>query len=386
MSEYQYYEFVAIDRSLTPKQMVELRACSSRASITPTSFVNEYHWGGLKADPDVWMRRYFDAHIYVTDMCVCCFMVSVPREIFDGVTLSAYATKSSISVIGSESHWTIVWNLNESENYDRFSEDDGRGWMARLISLRDELLQGDLRSLYLGWLAGVTIGEVKASGREPIPPAGLSQLTPAQQALVEFLEIHPDLVTAAAQGDVGVSAEPDEVDMQMNAWIANLPPEDSRQSLKLLLSGHARLAERQLKIRFLTSQRERSVTRTTEPGLRTVANLWELAKSAGAIRQKLEVEQRIRLETDKLVKREAYLRTLAADFDRYWLVVDKKAERGISSAYDEATRAIIELAEAYRLCSSNVEWNHALQKFMVRHDKRGALVRRLVEAGLWKKL
>jgi len=42
MSEYQYYEFVVIDEPLTPKQMTELRARSSRASITPSSFVNDY--------------------------------------------------------------------------------------------------------------------------------------------------------------------------------------------------------------------------------------------------------------------------------------------------------------------------------------------------------
>lgn len=42
MSEYQYYEFLAIDEPLNPKQVVGLRTCSSRASITPTSFVNDY--------------------------------------------------------------------------------------------------------------------------------------------------------------------------------------------------------------------------------------------------------------------------------------------------------------------------------------------------------
>src|SRR5437879_11861367 len=39
MSKYQYYEFVAIDEPLTPKQMAELRSRSSRASITSTSFI-----------------------------------------------------------------------------------------------------------------------------------------------------------------------------------------------------------------------------------------------------------------------------------------------------------------------------------------------------------
>ena len=79
MSEYQYYEFVAIDEPLTPKQMAELRARSSRASITPTSFVNDYQWGNLKGDPVDWMRRYFDAHVYVANWCTCCLYLRVPR-------------------------------------------------------------------------------------------------------------------------------------------------------------------------------------------------------------------------------------------------------------------------------------------------------------------
>jgi hypothetical protein len=41
MSEYQYYEFQAIDRPLSVKEMSELRSCSTRARITPTSFVND---------------------------------------------------------------------------------------------------------------------------------------------------------------------------------------------------------------------------------------------------------------------------------------------------------------------------------------------------------
>ena len=40
MSEYQYYEFQAIDRRLSDKEMQELRSHSTRAQITPTSFVN----------------------------------------------------------------------------------------------------------------------------------------------------------------------------------------------------------------------------------------------------------------------------------------------------------------------------------------------------------
>ncbi len=51
MSEYQYYEFRAIDRLLTDRQMQELRAISTRAAISRTSFSNYYTFGDLKANP-----------------------------------------------------------------------------------------------------------------------------------------------------------------------------------------------------------------------------------------------------------------------------------------------------------------------------------------------
>ena len=42
MSEYQYYEFVAIDRALTNAEQSKLRAVSTRGRITASSFVNHY--------------------------------------------------------------------------------------------------------------------------------------------------------------------------------------------------------------------------------------------------------------------------------------------------------------------------------------------------------
>ena len=38
--------------------MDELRALSTRAEITPTSFTNTYHWGDFKGNPAALMDRY----------------------------------------------------------------------------------------------------------------------------------------------------------------------------------------------------------------------------------------------------------------------------------------------------------------------------------------
>ena len=385
MSEYQYYEFIAIDEPLTPKQMAELRSRSSRASITPTSFVNDYQWGNLKGDPVDWMRRYFDAHVYVANWCTCCLYLRVPRGAFDAETLRTFQTETVFSVDGTKTHWLLEWELSESNNYDRFAEEDGRGWMGRLTPLRDELLRGDMRSLYLGWLAGVSAGEVDEEATEPPPPPGLSRLTAAQHSLAEFLEVDEDLLTAAGLSDQQATKPDSKSDAELDAWIAELPTAEKAAMLKLLLTGHAQQAERRLKLRFLAWQREQRPIGEPEPRRRTVAELQKLAASAAETRKKQEAAQRKRAEAERQAKRETYLRTLAADFDQCWRNADKRAERGIASAYEEVKCALVDLSEAYRLCASRSDFDRKLAQFMARHGKRGALVRRLADAGLWKK-
>jgi len=86
MSEYQYYEFQAIDRPLTEKEMGELRSCSTRARITPTSFVNGYSWGSFKGDEDTWMEKYFDAFLYLANWGTHIFKLRLPTRLLDAKT------------------------------------------------------------------------------------------------------------------------------------------------------------------------------------------------------------------------------------------------------------------------------------------------------------
>lgn len=92
MSEYQYYEFAAIDRPLTRAEMAQLRAVSTRAEITPAGFVNHYEWGDLKADPADWMRRYFDTFVYTANWCSCRLSVRVPLSTFRKAQLKSFVS------------------------------------------------------------------------------------------------------------------------------------------------------------------------------------------------------------------------------------------------------------------------------------------------------
>ena len=86
MSEYQYYEFQAIDRPLNKKEMDELRSFSTRARISPTSFVNDYSWGSFKGDEDKWMERYFDAYLYLANWGTHVFKLRLPAKLLPAAT------------------------------------------------------------------------------------------------------------------------------------------------------------------------------------------------------------------------------------------------------------------------------------------------------------
>jgi hypothetical protein len=381
MSEYQYYEFAAIDRPLTAAEMTQLRKVSTRGQISSSSFVNHYEWGGLKADPAEWMRRYFDAFVYTANCCSCRLSLRLPLATYRETDLRAFAAGAALTIEASDEHWIIHWLLDESENHDRFEMEDGSGWMGRLAPLRDELLRGDLRPLYLGWLASA--GHLHDNVLEPQPPAGLSDLTLPQQALTEFIEVDPDLLAAAAAGSPRAAAEDSTQAATIDAWLAGWSREEMAALLKLVALGQGREAERRIRTRLATwLTAERPMTPASAPR-RSLAQLGELARSASGVRRERQAQELALKEAESRRQREASLRLLMADVGQRWAAVDALARRGSASGYEQAVRALKDLDEGYALTSSRKEFDRALRRLLVRHATRGALLRRLTDAGLW---
>ena len=178
MSEYQYYEFRALERPLNKSEQAELHSCSSRATITSSRFVNEYHWGDFRGEPEEWMRRYFDAHLYFANWGSSSLMLRLPLSALDNTLLAEFVQPTlsdagsgfadALELISTAEHWVLVWRFNDDSGYsDRFCDEEGAEWLDRLLPLRDELLGGDSRPLYLGWLARVCAGELGDEDVEP---------------------------------------------------------------------------------------------------------------------------------------------------------------------------------------------------------------------------
>lgn len=210
MSEYQYYEFQAVDRPLTVGEMRELRACSTRATITSTRFVNHYEWGSFKGDPIAWMEKYFDAFLYVGNPGIRWLMLRFPEDALDLRTARTYckgtSPSDSASVLARDG-FVILSFGSEDDSGDW--DDDGSGWLASLITLRANILAGDRRALYLAWLLFVQPGETKANSAEPPVPPGLGQLTASLTAFADFLRLDNELVAQAARRSMSVAADQD---------------------------------------------------------------------------------------------------------------------------------------------------------------------------------
>ncbi|MES3024544.1 MAG: hypothetical protein V4857_23495 [Pseudomonadota bacterium] len=383
MSEYQYYEFAAIERPLTRDEIDELRSSSSRATISATRFRNEYNWGDLHVDPADWMRRFFDAFVYSANWRTCQFSLRLPKDALAERELMQFAGGDSCSATASDTHWIIDWSLDEGWDDERFCMEDGPGWMGQLAPLRDELLRGDLSALYLGWLASAALGDIDDDETEPDVPAGLSRLSSAQQSLVAFLEIDPDWLAAAAACSADAPDWND--DDSVETWTAGLSKNDMCSVFQLLLQGETQQAERRVKSEFLLWQKESKGDAASIVKPRTVAELRSAAATVESLRLEQEARAQALEDARRREQREATLMALMANVDQSWEAVERYVETGKPASYDLAISALASLADAYAFVSKKQEFDEALRLFVLRHAKRVGLMRRLVQAGLWRK-
>jgi hypothetical protein len=195
MSEYQFYEFAAVDKPLNEKDMQALRKLSSRAQITPSSFVNEYNWGDFKGNPLKLVEKYFDAFLYVANWGTRWMMLKAPRNLVDVDLVKKYCLGDS-AVVHEKGDHLIFEFTSETDDYEW---EEGEGWLSSMILLRADILNGDYRLLYLAWLFCVQLEEMEDDELEPPVPPNLADLNAPLKTFVDFMRIDTDLVAVASE-------------------------------------------------------------------------------------------------------------------------------------------------------------------------------------------
>ncbi|WFE26845.1 hypothetical protein O7623_26820 [Solwaraspora sp. WMMD791] len=276
MSEYQFYDFLAIDRPLDKRQQAELRELSTRAEITATSFTNSYEWGDLKADPLAMVEEYFDAHLYFTNWGTRQLVLRLPLRLLDLTTAQQYCWAEPAEAYQSDDHLILNFTSSDEDADDDSIDRDGEGWLADIVGVRDQLAAGDHRALYLAWLFLIQGGEFGDEATEPPVPAGLGRLTGALREFAEFLRIDPDLIAAAAQASAPVTPQAAADPAELAGWVAQLPIEAKDTALVELLCGDGPTVTAELRRRFRADTGKLAENTVTS---RTIGQLLDIAES-----------------------------------------------------------------------------------------------------------
>lgn len=221
MSEYQYYEFQAIDRPLGEADREALRGLSSRAQITATSFTNHYNYGDFKGNRRELMTRWFDLHLYVANWGTRQLMVRLPKRLLDRDRLDALLMGTDLATVTEAGENLILDICDGGEDAEHVDWEDGSGWLSALAPLRADLLSGDWRLVYLIWLTGVEQGHVRDEALEPLP--GIAPLNGGLKAFADFFRIDADLVQAAAEMPRGCAQNEKPSSAALRKAIAAMP-------------------------------------------------------------------------------------------------------------------------------------------------------------------
>ena len=381
MSEYQYYEFRAIDRSLNAKEQSELRACSTRARITATSFINEYSWGNFKGNPNAWMEKYFDAFLYLANWGTRELQLRLPSSLLPIETAIAYCYTDCASV--REKNGRIILSL-VSEEEPEGEWEEGEGWLSSIIPVRAELARGDYRCLYLAWLLSVQQGEVDGEEEEPAVPDGLGELSGSVVSFADFLRIDRDLLHAAAQTSLPFNlGRPTREDVF--AWIRALSAGEKDDFLvRLMMEEEAHLGA-EMHRKFLEEKRQdghpspKDRKRTVGELIRAGDEYREERRKAAA---KNAAEKKARRGAEKAALREKHLDTIASREAETWLQVDHLIATKQPGRYNEATFLLIDLRDVATRKGKMKEFTERVTLLRNQHEKKPSLLKRLEKAGL----
>jgi hypothetical protein len=380
LSEYQYYEFLALDRPLDEADRKALRALSTRARITATSFTNSYEWGDFKGDPVDLMERWFDLHLYLTNWGTHRLMIRLPKRLVDQHRLGDLLNGVDCVVLMASGENLIVDALCEDlEPEDDW--DDGSGWLAELAPLRADVLGGDLRLFYLLWLTAVEGDAVDADATEPLP--GIGPMTEALHAFARFFGIDQDLVAAAAERS-GMPAEGTPQPDAVRRLVARLPDREKTGLLARLVQGDAHVAS---ELRAFVRDRLASETSGARPAvaLRTVG---ELRARAEAIRQACErnEEERLTAERNRQAAEQERARRVRLDAilgrgEDVWLEIETEIARRNSSGYDKAAGLLLDLKTIADEHGTAEDFSRRLRVVQDRHARKERFIERLRALG-----
>ena len=380
MAEYQYYEFLAIDRPLDARQLAELRALSTRARISPSRFVNTYQWGDFRGDPRALMTQYFDAFLYTANWGARRLMLRLPSRLLDPSTARRYCHTDSASAWAAGK--IVILDLSREDQDGSWEDEEyGEESLGSIIPARAELATGDLRLLYLAWLLSVESGELAYDDAEPPIPPGMAALNAPLRSLADFLRLDEDLIAVAAEASEeqkDSSPSPQE----LKRWVAVLPARERDALLVRLVLGD----DVHLRTELLRRSHGESTDGPQHREPRTVAELRDAAAARRVERERLaaieRARKRARRERDAALARDKRLDELALHEEQAWGQVDASIETKKPAGYDSAVGLLSDLRAVSERKGRPEAFAKRFAQLREQHLKKSSLLDRFDRAGL----
>jgi hypothetical protein len=262
--------------------------------------------------------------------------------------------------------------------------DDGTGWMGSLMSLRSELLRGDMRCLYLGWLLRAQNGEFASDDLEPAVPAGLGELSAPLHSLIEFLGIDEDLIEVAASTSAPLNAGPDQ--KELATWIQSLPEKEKNNLLAAAVAGPGERWKNGLLRRFEQQNARRTLSAPDTICRRTAGDLLRLVHARVEKRTRLLEAKRAaeaaRLKAEDEANRSRYLDQLGKREEATWNQIAAHIQKRQPNEYDKAVALLIDLRDLAVRQGRMTAFQSALGELRQEHAAKESLLRRLTKAKL----
>ncbi len=383
MSEYQYYEFRAIDRQLDAKAMSHLRSISSRARITSSSFINHYDWGDLKADPMQLLARYFDLFLYTANWGTRWFAVKLPKRLVDVRAVKSHAIDDGLLDISEAGDSVILSIRREEIEADLAGDDNEDGhWLTAIAPLRAELIGGDLTLLTLLWLVGVQDETIEDDEVEPSPP--LVSVSPALSALADFLDIDRDLIEAAS-GESISPAERAPVLGEVESFLRKIAESEKVALLRRVFADEP-LVGAELRQRFRRAHLATARDDSLQARRRTAGELRAAAHGIAAERERRAEERaatkRRRQEREAAEARARRIVELAKRGEQAWRDVEAFIEMRNPKGYEQATLLLGDLGALADKDSTFEAFAARVATLRIEHAGKRKFIERLDAAGL----
>lgn len=341
MSEYQYYEWQRLEGPLTAAEQKAVDALSSHIEVNAMQASVSYNWGDFRHDPLTVLAKYFDAYLYFANWGSFDLAFSFPKGLIDAAVLEVYFDEDHVNIQEIEGKLVLKFEKRDDDGYG--GDYGEQNHLSTLSRLRDDIIQGDHRVLYIAWLNAMA-GQADwyeededdpdnfYNDPEPPVPAGLNELSLPLQIFMDAFEVDPFLVSAAAE------RSPRLIPLKKTAFDSAINKLSRQEAddflLKVANAEPGAVAALRKRLRSFDQPREKS---QTEP--RTIGELLKRAEELEEIEKKRVTEERQKNHIARMNK-------LEKEEPQLWLDVERVLTGGSKiSVYDEATEILGKLYE-----------------------------------------